>query len=153
MNYKEVKELAEKYADYCVAVRSNQMLPMSFDDFYEKHKDIIKQAYEPVIDQIIVVLNETSQSFGKRGFLSKGKKMRSLIRTKLREGFTEQDFYRVIETKSKWLVDEKMHKYFRPITLFGNKFEDYLNEFTQPLKESTDDKLANAYSEGINDSF
>ena len=153
MNYKEVKELAEKYADYCVAVRYNQMLPMDFDEFYEKNQLGKNQMIEPIIDQIIIFLNETSQSFGKRGFQSKGKKIRSLIRTKLKEGFTEQDFYRVIEIKSKWLIDEKMHKYFRPTTLFGNKFEDYLNESTQPLKQSTDDKLANAYSEGINDNF
>ena len=153
MNYKEVKELAEKYADYCVAVRYNQMLPMDFDQFYEKHQLGKNQMIEPIIDRIIIFLNETSQSFGKRGFQSKGKKIRSLIRTKLNEGFTEQDFYRVIEIKSKWLIDEKMHKYFRPTTLFGNKFEDYLNESTQPLKQSTDDKLANAYSEGINDNF
>jgi len=154
MNYKEVKELATKYADYCVSVREklNQQ-PLDFDDFYEKYETYNKMKLEPTIDQIIIFLNETSQSFGKRGFQSKGKKIRSLIRTKLNEGFTEQDFYRVIEIKSKWLTDEKMHKYFRPTTLFGNKFEDYLNESTQPLKQSTDDKLANAYSEGINDNF
>ena len=154
MNYKEVKELAEKYAEYCIIhYRTNQTLPMDFDKFYENHHLGKNQMIDPIIDQIIIFLNEISQSFGKRGFQSKGKKIRSLIRTKLKEGFTEQDFYRVIEIKSKWLTDEKMHKYFRPTTLFGNKFEDYLNESTQPLKQSTDDKLANAYSEGINGNF
>ena len=28
----------------------------------------------------------------------------------------------------KWLKDEKMNRYLRPETLFGTKFESYLNE-------------------------
>ena len=51
------------------------------------------------------------------------------IRTRLKEGFNEEDFYKVIDTKYKqWSNDKKMCEYLRPETLFGTKFESYLNQ-------------------------
>ena len=47
----------------------------------------------------------------------------------MNEGFKEEDFYTVIDKKSaEWLSDSKMSKYLRPETLFGTKFEAYLNQ-------------------------
>jgi uncharacterized phage protein (TIGR02220 family) len=153
MNYNEVKELAEKYAEYCISVRNNQMLPMDFDEFYEKYQLGKNQMIDPLIDEVINFLNTTCKTYGKRGFKVWGKKIRSVIRQKFKEGFDTNDFYDVIRVKSVWLGDKNMHKYFRPITLFGNKFEDYLNETTQPLDKTTDDKFTNAYNEALNDNF
>lgn len=60
------------------------------------------------------------------------KKTQSLINARLKEGFTEDDFKRVIDNKcSEWLKDEKMNQYLRPDTLFGTKFESYLNQNTK----------------------
>lgn len=51
------------------------------------------------------------------------------IKARQNEGFTLQDFYAVIDVKcSQWLKDKNMSKYLRPETLFGTKFESYLNE-------------------------
>ena len=51
------------------------------------------------------------------------------IQARLKEGYTLEDFKTVIDKKSKqWLNDEKMNSYLRPLTLFGTKFESYLNE-------------------------
>ena len=45
----------------------------------------------------------------------------------MKEGFTEQDFYDVIDNKVyEWGDNEKMRIYLRPTTLFGTKFESYL---------------------------
>ena len=44
------------------------------------------------------------------------------------EGFDEEDFYKVINIKSKQWLHTEMEKYLRPETLFSNKFEGYLNE-------------------------
>lgn len=45
----------------------------------------------------------------------------------MKEGFKEQDFYDVIDLKVfEWGDNEKMKTYIRPETLFGNKFEGYL---------------------------
>jgi len=49
-----------------------------------------------------------------------------------------QDFKTVIDNKcAQWLKDEKMISYLRPETLFGTKFESYLNDTTVQQKESS----------------
>lgn len=56
-------------------------------------------------------------------------KTADLISTRLQEGFTVDDFKTVIDNKLKeWGQDVEMSKYLRPITLFSNKFESYLNQ-------------------------
>lgn len=62
-------------------------------------------------------------------YRSASRKTQRLIDARLREGFTPEDFFRVIDVKAAaWKEDEKMSKYLRPETLFGSKFEAYLNE-------------------------
>lgn len=51
------------------------------------------------------------------------------IRARYKEGYTLEDFKQVIDTKSsEWKNDKEYSKYLRPSTLFGNKFDNYLNE-------------------------
>lgn len=51
------------------------------------------------------------------------------IRARLKEGFTEEDFKKVIDTKyAQWGNDKKMSEFLRPETLFSTKFESYLNQ-------------------------
>ena len=62
-------------------------------------------------------------------------KTKKFINARINEGYKETDFYKVIDVKcSKWLNDPKMNEYLRPETLFGTKFESYLNE--KPLLEN-----------------
>lgn len=57
----------------------------------------------------------------------------SLIKARMKEGFTLEDFRRVIDNKVlDWGTDDKMCKFLRPQTLFSNKFESYLNEVARP---------------------
>jgi uncharacterized phage protein (TIGR02220 family) len=57
------------------------------------------------------------------------KKTQQLIRARWNEGFRLDDFKTVIDKKvAEWLNDPKMCKYLRPETLFGTKFESYLNQ-------------------------
>lgn len=52
-----------------------------------------------------------------------------LIDARVKEGYKLDDFKRVIDNKvASWAQDQKMSKYLRPQTLFGTKFESYLNE-------------------------
>lgn len=56
------------------------------------------------------------------------KKTRQLIRARWEEGFRLPDFIAVIDTmEDAWGEDPKMSAYLRPETLFGTKFEGYLN--------------------------
>lgn len=87
-----------------------------------------KEIYSRVVDY----LNQRAGT----NYKNTSDKTKELINARLNAGFTEQDFYTVIDKKcSTWLNDEKMCKYLRPETLFGNKFEGYLNEkITIPSK-------------------
>jgi uncharacterized phage protein (TIGR02220 family)/predicted phage replisome organizer len=69
-------------------------------------------------------------------------KTRRCIKARFNEGFTFEDFKKVIDTKvADWKNNPKMQQYLRPETLFGTKFESYLN---QP---STAHKVASWYDE------
>ena len=50
------------------------------------------------------------------------------IKARLAEGFTVNEFMTVIEKKCAQWKGGEMEKYLRPETLFGAKFESYLNE-------------------------
>lgn len=53
---------------------------------------------------------------------------RKHIHARLAEGYTEKDFQVVIDKKcAEWMGTEQ-EKYLRPETLFGSKFESYLNQ-------------------------
>ena len=56
------------------------------------------------------------------------KKTQSLISARFNENFTLDDFKRVIDNKVSEWKDTEMEKYLRPETLFGPKFESYLNQ-------------------------
>lgn len=56
-------------------------------------------------------------------------KTKQLINARLNEKFTVEDFKTVIDKKTKeWIDDPKFSAYLRPETLFGTKFESYLNQ-------------------------
>lgn len=67
-------------------------------------------------------------------YKSTSQKTQSLIRARLRDGYTVDDFKRVIDIKSDEWLNTSMSKYLRPETLFSNKFESYLN---QPTKQQS----------------
>lgn len=93
--------------------------------------------------EIVGYLNEKAN----RAYKPTSEATRELIRARLAEGFTVDDFKRVIDNKcASWLGDPKMDEYLRPSTLFQrSKFESYLNERRvkpKTLKEVADEKYA-----------
>ena len=72
-------------------------------------------------------------------------KTRKYIHARLGEGFTIEDFKTVIDKKcAEWLGTE-WEKYLRPETLFGTKFESYLNQkavVKKAQQETVDEWLA-----------
>lgn len=67
-------------------------------------------------------------------YKSTSKKTQSLVRARLNEGYTVDDFEKVIDVKCNEWLNTSMSKYLRPETLFSNKFESYLNQ--QPEKQN-----------------
>lgn len=79
-------------------------------------------------DETNHIIDYLNKRTGKK-YSVKTKKTAQLVHKLLDNGFTVEDFERVIDIKcSQWLNNEKMNQYLRPRTLFSEKFEDYLNE-------------------------
>lgn len=77
------------------------------------------------IEEIVSYLNSKAGT----NYKTYSKQTAAHINARLAEGYTVDDFITVIDKKcDAWLNDEKMAKYIRPETLFGSKFEAYLNE-------------------------
>jgi len=78
------------------------------------------------IANIIHYLNEKA----KKNFNDHSKTNIRLIKAILKEGYTIEDCYLVIDEQVRnWKNDPQMNKYLRPITLFRpGKFESYLND-------------------------
>lgn len=98
-------------------------------------KDIVEQSSTTPLpyEEIVQYLN---QKTGKN-FKHTSKVTQRHIRARLAEGFTVSDFKQVIDKKcSDWLRDQKMKEYLRPETLFGTKFESYLNSKTTTTKQT-----------------
>lgn len=53
------------------------------------------------------------------------------INARLKDGFSINDFKKVIDNKCNEWLNSNMRKYLRPSTLFGTKFESYLNQKTE----------------------
>lgn len=74
------------------------------------------------------IVEHLNQKTGK-SFRANSPKTVKCIQARINEGFSLEDFKAVINQKAgEWLKDERMVRYLRPETLFGTKFESYLNE-------------------------
>lgn len=104
----------------------------------EKIKKVVEPKKEAkvqieVYDEIVNYLNQCTGS----NYKSNSKVTRTYIDARLNEGYTVEDFVKVISIKStKWL-NTKFAEFLRPQTLFSNKFESYLNEIitVEPNKQ------------------
>lgn len=84
-----------------------------------------KQIYGNNVDEVVAYLNKQAGMH----YRATTPKTRKLIRARIKEGFTVSDFKTVIDKKcGEWLGDDEMVMYLRPETLFGTKFESYLNQ-------------------------
>lgn len=83
------------------------------------------------ITEIILHLNLKTN----RNYNPKAKEAIRLINARMSEGYKIEDFFKVIDMKSEKWMKTNMEDYCRPITLFGTKFNSYLNE--RPQHEQT----------------
>ena len=96
-------------------------------------KNILSSSHSTAAREIIDYLNSKIGTH----YRATTRKTQSLIKARMNEGFTVDDFKKVIDNKSaEWGKDSKMSKYLRPETLFGTKFESYLNQAAVKTKKS-----------------
>lgn len=92
----------------------------------EREKETQKES--SAVEQIVSCLNEKAGT----AFRASTRQTQKHIRARLSEGYSPGDFEAVIAYKvSKWKDDPRMQGYLRPETLFGAKFEGYLQEARQ----------------------
>jgi len=81
--------------------------------------------FTPLLKEVIDYLNLKVGT----SYRSSTPKTKSLISARLNDGFCLNDFKRVIDVKvAEWKDDPEMSKFLRPETLFGTKFESYLQQ-------------------------
>lgn len=93
-------------------------------------KDIVMEQHR-FCQQVIDYLNDRAgtkfQAITNSGSLSSGSK--DILARKKEHDATLQDFYHVIDKKTKQWIGTSQEQYLRPITLFSKtKFENYLGE-------------------------
>jgi len=126
-----------------VISRKIRLTKMLIDDYRKRESTINENVKENntsinntsinniyIVEQVIKHLNEITNS----NYKSTTRTTRDKIIARLNEGFTLDDFIVVIDKKYWDWKGTEFEQYLRPETLFGTKFESYLN---QPAKKKT----------------
>jgi uncharacterized phage protein (TIGR02220 family) len=88
-------------------------------------KSIVRnESNQPFINAVIEDLNKQCST----SYKPTSQKTRKYISARIREGFKFEDFQRVHRIKCAEWKGTDMEKYLRPETLYGTKFESYLNQ-------------------------
>lgn len=125
----------------------NRDVPFVEDEFHSAKKGLISKGYISYIngESPLFAVTEKALKFLKAdnssfvydviSFLNKesnakykaySKPTIQVVNARVADGFTYEDFVSVIKFKCKEWLHTDQEQYLRPITLFGNKFEGYL---------------------------
>lgn len=133
---------AQAHAQACTAADADaaaQDVP-THDAEKEKEKEEEKKdrrKSEPTHEQVTAIVSFLNRAAHTR-YQTSTAKTKSLIAARMREGFTVTDFKEVIAKKCAEWMGTDMERYLRPETLFGPKFEGYLNDNTRTAKGGGD---------------
>ena len=102
-----------------------------FTDSYEEEREKVsqkeKENHREMVKEIVEYLNLKTG----KNFRPNNKETIKHIKARINDNFTLDDMKKVIDTQcSKWLNNPNYEMYLRPQTLFGTKFESYLNSST-----------------------
>ena len=120
--------------EYIVEQNSEYIFPEWLDEnsIKDLEKTKNKELWIP-----IVYLNQVANKRYK--FVDKTKKF---LLARFNEGYTLEDFKQVIDVKTEeWKDNPEFFKYLRPETLFGSKFDSYLNQKPKISKNKPDNNF------------
>lgn len=109
----------------------------------EKEKKNKKPSLPSIAGPVIDYLNKKALT----NYKANAKVNVSKIEARQNEGYELEDFYKVIDIKTKEWVGTQYEKFLRPETLFSGKFEGYLNQ-PEPDKDTvlkTENSNSKAY--------
>lgn len=118
--------------------------PVNTNKNVKNVKNERKNTNTPVSPDALMVIETMNKILNSRYTASKGNL--KFINARLSEGFVLNDFETVLHHKHReWAENAEMVKFLRPETLFGNKFEGYLNSASNQVK-SREEKLADFFN-------
>lgn len=88
-------------------------------EYNKTNNNIVQEVVE-----VIAYLNEKTGS----SYRASSQTSQKLIKARLKEGYELADFKQVIDVKVAEWLHTSFAKFLRPATLFGNKFESYVNQ-------------------------
>ncbi len=135
----ECEKLASNNTNLIILTNNKNVNTLSSCQDDKKKVSSVKE----VAGEIIDYLNEKAQT----RYKATTSKTRSLINARLSEGFVVGDFRTVIDKKCAEWKGTEWEKFLRPETLFGTKFEGYLNA-RQTVQKSTN-KNAELYERAL----
>ena len=106
-----------------------------------KKKEKDNNIYSLVIDYL--------NSKANTKFRASTKNTQSYINARVREGYKLEDFIIVIDTKCDDWLGTEWERYLRPATLFGTKFENYLNEANKKAPVGAGTKKNNSVNPSV----
>lgn len=113
-----------------VTVNDNLNVNGNENDTKSGKPDRTSSKHPEEYEKIISYLNQKANT----NYKASTKKTQQLINARLAEGYKTDDFFTVIDKKCAEWLNTDMEKFLRPETLFGNKFEGYLNQKTTNQK-------------------
>ena len=113
-----------------------------------------KSADGAFLDKSGEVVDYLNQAAG-TAFRKTSKDTKKHIRARFNDGYTLDDFKTVIDRKVEEWKGTEWEKFLRPSTLFGSKFESYLNQKEEPKGKKTafSNFLERDYDKGLMDSL
>lgn len=131
---KPPSKTTSKRASKAESMRDNETSSKQASDIYSSsltplHDSSSEEGVQGEEDEIPYgeIVRHLNEAVG-ASYRPSSKKTRQLIHARWEEGFRLPDFIAVIDTmEDAWGEDPKMSAYLRPETLFGTKFEGYLN--------------------------
>ena len=127
---KRYREKQKLHLEQKSDVTSDENKSVIVDDFCS----ICNMSYVDVYKEVINYLNSKTN----KNYKYSTKKNQVLIHARCEEGNNLENFKTVIDKKCEEWIGTEWEKYLRPETLFGTKFEGYLN---QPTKKQDDNNF------------
>lgn len=142
---KRMREMRARKASQCYA----DVTPALQERYGEKEIETeIETEIDNIYTPVVTYLNEKAGT----KYRASSAKTQKVIHARVAEGFTLEDFMAVIDKKTAEWMGTEWEKFLRPETLFGPKFESYLNQNTTKKGGQNDGVegagAANAYQVG-----
>lgn len=126
-----------------ISISNSISLSNSNNEELNNKENKIKESIRDSIKEIVEYLNEKTR----KHYRVDNQTTTRLINALFNKKYTIENIKQVIDCKCKEWLGNEYEKYLRPETLFGNKFESYLNSSSQE-QESLFDKLDKKKSYG-----